>query len=146
MLTTEPTKEMYSGWKRLYDENHEHMKPNRKSGAEVDEYFRSKYMFEEFTSSRAKNVVYQSVMRNDYHREKLPSGMLPEIRTYKVGDIFVGIDLSSGFFHVECESIEKAAVIYDDLFSFRGLDEADLKNVFLVAEYVRISRREALPR
>lgn len=46
--------------------------------------------------------------------------------------MFVGIDLVSGYFYVE-----GSEEIYDDLFAFRGLDERDLDNFFLVAEYVK---------
>ena len=35
------------------------------------------------------------------------------------------------------ENIEEVMPLHDDLFVYRGLDEEDLKNIFLVAEYVK---------
>lgn len=52
----------------------------------------------------------------------------------------MGIDLTTGEFHVESENIEKVIQIYDDLFAYRGLDAADLKNYFLVAEYIKLKQ------
>ncbi len=39
---------------------------------------------------------------------------------------------------VESLNEEKMKEIYDDLFLYRGLDQKDLENFFLVAEYVRL--------
>lgn len=43
MLTVEPTSELIAEWKRIFEAHHPAMKPNRKTGAEVDQYFRDKY-------------------------------------------------------------------------------------------------------
>jgi hypothetical protein len=51
-------------------------------------------------------------------------------------DIYVGIDLTSGEFQIECEDINSVIPIYDDLFAFRGLDDDDIQNYFLVAQYL----------
>ena len=48
----------------------------------------------------------------------------------------MGIDLVSGYFHVESPDRKEMERIYDDLFAFRGLDETDLQNYFLVAQYL----------
>lgn len=53
----------------------------------------------------------------------------------------MGIDLVSGEIHVECDDIMKVVYLYDDLFAYRGLDEDDLDNPFLVAEYVKLTGR-----
>ena len=66
--------------------------------------------------------------------------MLPNIQSYKAGNVLVGIDLCTGEFHVESENIEEVVPIYDDLFAYRGLDEEDLKNIFLVAEYIKLTQ------
>ena len=78
------------------------------------------------------------IMENEYDREKLPINALPEIQLYKKEDVWVGIDLKSGYFMVESLNEEKMKEIYDDLFLYRGLDQKDLENFFLVAEYVRL--------
>ena len=48
---------------------------------------------------------------------------------FKGEDIFVGIEMETGFIHVEGSSL-----LWDELFAFRGLDTDDLKNIYLVAE------------
>ena len=139
MLTCEPTLEMLQDWKRTYSENCDKLKPNQRSGEEVNAYFCRKYCFEKFNSSTFCDVVKFNIMENEPNREKLPQGKEPLIVTYKSKDasILVGIDLLTGFFHVEGEDIDRVAEIYDDLFLFRGLDERDLKNYFLVAQYMQ---------
>ena len=139
MLTEQPTREMLDEWKRIYNENRDRLRPNRKSGAEVNDYFRRKYHFWEFDSAAFRDVVNFNIMENEPNREKLPEGVAPKITAYRDSraGIVVGIDLITGFFHVEGEDLEKVAQIHDDLFLFRGLDERDLKNCFLVAQYVQ---------
>lgn len=139
MLTTKPTPEMVREWKRIYDEYHDSLKPNRKSGKDVNDYFCRKYSPEEFDSLSFCDVVEFNIMENEPMREKLPKGTEPKIMTYRIKEdsIIVGIDLVTGFFHIEGEDIDRVAEIYDDLFMYRGLDEMDLKNCFLVAEYVK---------
>lgn len=139
MLTTQPTNEMIQEWKRIYEAYHERLKPNRRAGTEVNEYFCDKYSPEAYDDNTFYAIVERNIMDNEPHREKLPNWKLPKIMTYKIksGTIFVGIDLITGFFHVEGEDIGTVAEIYDDLFVFRGLDEKDIKNYFLVAQYIQ---------
>lgn len=139
MLTTEPTQEMMTEWKRIFESRHADMRPNRKSGTEVDAYFRGHYPYQQFNSSEFREMVAAEIMENDFQREKLPEDMLPDVQTYIVGDILIGIDINSGEFHVESEDIDNTVSLYDDLFVFRGLDEKDLNNFFLVAEYVKLT-------
>ena len=139
MLTTEPSIEMVQEWKRIYKENRYKLKPNRKCGAEINDYFCLKYAFEEFKSLKFCEVVKFNITENEFNREKLPQGTLPQILAYKAKDasILVGIDLITGFFHIEGEDINRVAEIYDDIFAFRGLDEKDIENYFLVAQYIQ---------
>lgn len=51
MLTVEPTSEMLAEWKRIFETHYSEMKPNRKSGAEVDQYFREKYVYQIFNDA-----------------------------------------------------------------------------------------------
>lgn len=141
MLTTEVTQAMIEEWKRIFDIHHSLMTPNRKTGMEVDGYFRNKYSYQILDSPEFKKVVEFNIMENEHSRSKLPKGMKPDINTYCVENVLVGIDISSGEFCVECEDIKKAVPIYDDLFVYRGLDDSDLKNYFLVAEYVKLTQR-----
>lgn len=139
MLTTEPTIEMIQEWKCIYNENRDKLKLNRKSGAEINDYFCNKYRFEKLDSLSFHDVVEFNIMKNESNREKLPQGAVPQIVAYKAKDssVLVGIDLVTGFFHIEGKDINRVAEIYDDLFLFRGLDETDIKNYFLVAQYIQ---------
>lgn len=139
MLTTRPTPEMCRRWKRMFEQYRIFLRPDRRSGAEVDAYFRSKYPFHPCVDPEFREVVKRNIMENEYFRTKLPHGTSPQINTYVVGAVLVGIDTVGGYFQVECADMEKAAPIYDDLFVYRGLDEDDLQNFFLVAQYVLLT-------
>lgn len=140
MLTTEATSEMIAEWKRIFATNHAAMHPNRKTGLEVDAYFREKYSYQIFDNSKFRKVVELNIMETEFRRNKLPKGILPNIKSYCIDDVFVGIDLASGEFHIESEDINKVIPIYDDLFVYRGLDQDDLQNFFLVAEYIKLAK------
>ena len=86
MLTSEPTKEMLEEWKRIYAENRGRLKPNRRSGAEVNAYFCDKYDFEKFDSPAFCDVVQFNITENEHEREKLPPGKAPEIMAYRAKD------------------------------------------------------------
>lgn len=138
MLTHEATAEMIEEWERVFKAHRQSLLPNRKSGIDVDSYFRGKYQYNTLSSPKFEEVVKLGILENEYSKDKL-NGQLPLIRSYTVGDVMIGIDLVSGEFHVESENIEEMAKIYDDLFAFRGLDEEDIENFCLVAEYVRLT-------
>lgn len=144
MLTSKPSKEMILNWQKIYRENYAKLKPNRKSGWEVDEYFKNSYVYKEIQNKTLEEVVLQTILLNDFYREKLPSGKIPKLKTYLTQDIYVGIDTVSGFFHVEGEDTRGVAQIYDDLFLFRGLDEKDLRNYFLTAQYLLLQKIQGL--
>ncbi len=140
MITKDVTKEMIEEWKQIYRDYAPSMKPNRKTGNEVDEYFRNNYQHQIISSQKSKQVVELNIMKNEHSRNKLPNEMVPHIKSYRIGDVFVGIDSSSGEFHIESQDINKTVPIYDDLFVYRGLDESDLKNYVMVAQYVRLTQ------
>ena len=146
MLTTEPTQEMIKEWKGIFDSRHTAMSPDRKSGAEVDAFFRDHYSYQLLDSAEFRDMVAAEIMENDFLREKLPEGALPDIRCYTADDVMVGIDINSGEFHVESEDIDKVVLVHDDLFVYRGLDEKDLSNFFLVAEYVKLTEKQITAR
>lgn len=141
MLTREPTEQMIAEWKRVFKENRGKLSPDRKTGAEVDKYFRRKYAPLPYADEEFLQLVREDLLSNQFSREKLPKGAVPHIVAYKAGNVLAGIDLVSGFFHVESEEIREAEKVYDDLFVFRGLDERDLENYFLVSEYIRLKKK-----
>ena len=93
------------------------------------------------TRQRNFRVAFIFFYVSPHSRKKLPEGKTPEIRAYVTGDVKVGIDLVSGEIHIESEDIMKVVYLYDDLFVYSGLDEDDLDNPFLVAEYVKLTGR-----
>ena len=111
-------------------------------GTAQDDYFTS-YRTERVTTRNEEflQLVREDLLSNQFSREKLPKGAVPHIVAYKAGNVLAGIDLVSGFFHVESEEIREAEKVYDDLFVFRGLDERDLENYFLVSEYIRLKKK-----
>lgn len=141
MLTAEPTAEMIAEWKRIFESYHSSLTPNRKSGKEVDRYFRKKYAYRSLDDEAFRKIASLNITENDYFNSKLPKDTLPNIQSYRTGNVLVAIDLQTGEFHIESEHIEEVIPIHDDLFVYRGLDEDDLKNFFLVAEYVKLSQK-----
>lgn len=143
MLTTKPTAEMIKNWQKTFEENRGTLFPNRKTGKEVDEYFRKKYGYEVLESEKMREIVEYNITHSNHNKEKLPEGMLPKITLYKVNDsdIIVCIDSITGFFQVEGEDTERMKEIFDDLFAFRGLDAVDIENYFLVAQYIECTNK-----
>ena len=141
MLTTEPTGEMIAQWKELFQIHRSSLTPNRKSGADIDRYFREHYPYQPFEDPEFHEMVSLNILENEHYRCKLSDGQHPSIRCYRVGNTLVGIDLSTGEFHIESEDITEVIPIHDDLFVYRGLDADDLKNFFLVAEYVTLTQK-----
>ncbi|MBQ8926971.1 MAG: hypothetical protein IJ055_01685 [Oscillospiraceae bacterium] len=139
MLTHEPTAQEIREWKRIFEESRGALVPNRRSGVQVDAYLRAHYPCVPVPSPEMEAVIRENVLENGHDREKLPEGGVPDIRTYRLGEILIGMDLTTGFFQVESEDPAASARVYDDLFVYRGLDAADLENFFLVAQYVTLS-------
>ncbi len=140
MLTLEPTMEMISEWKRIFEMHKGSLISNRKSGTEVDEYFRKKYNFSSIENEDYTRIVELNILENEHSFQKL-GGLSPDIKVYYSDGIYVGIDLISGEFHIECEDVNSIIPIYDDLFVFRGLDKDDIQNYFLVAQYITLTNQ-----
>lgn len=158
MLTQEATPEMVETWKEVWNKYKDKLLPNRKSGKEVLEYLKNKYPLEEQQNDNAKLVVINNVLDNKAYADKLPIGAKPAPVTFivknessgkflyenqdeifKGNNIFVGIDLESGFFCVEGSSL-----LWDELYAFQGLDEKDIQNYFCVAEYISCLKKFGL--
>lgn len=140
MLTSKPTMEMILEWKRIFKMQKYSIMPNRKSGIEIDEFFRKKYNFASIEDTDFSRIVAQNILENEHSSQKL-GGLSPNIKVYFSDDIYVGIDLISGEFHIECADIDRIVPIYDNLFVFRGLDKYDIQNYFLVAQYITLTNR-----
>lgn len=150
MQTTPVTKEDIASWEKIYAEFRPKLKPNRISGRDLYSYLVSRFPILPLDDPRAKQVVSQNILQNECFSRELPQGQAPEPvccvvqRTgdgeilyraqdavFSGCDIFVGIDLASGYFLVEGSSL-----LWDELYAHRGLDEIDLENKYAVAEYI----------
>lgn len=150
MLMQEAIPEMIKNWKAISEEYKAKLRPNRKPASAIIEYLEQKYQLEELSDEEWNEVIIGNVMLNDINKCKLPVGKVPTARVFhlenvkngklfyekqdnifKGQDIFVGIEMETGFIHVEGSSL-----LWDELFAFRGLDTDDLKNFYLVAEYI----------
>ncbi|MGN1031514.1 MAG: hypothetical protein ACI4PQ_07920 [Butyricicoccaceae bacterium] len=156
MLNGEPTEGMLREWKRVWRQQKDRLRPNRISGPELLAYVRQRYPLEETAEEDALDCVRQTVLCNSFLAEKLPEGCEPDPVAFFVLDtgeghqlyeqkdaiydeverIFVGVDLVSGYYHVEGSS-----QLWDELCAVQGLDEADIQNPFLVAQYVECCER-----
>ena len=135
MITECVTKEKIDYWKQLWLEKAATLKPNRISGILLNEYFRKKYsptIYEDndFAEAVKFNLIEQ-------HGEK--AAEVSDIVCYLIDeDVYIGIDLNTGFFHIESNNTEKCVSIYDDMYVKRGLDNDDLQNFVHVGQYIEL--------
>lgn len=151
----EVTPEMVEHWKSVFNEYGTRLIPNRKETSDIVDYLEHKYRLEELTGGEWKQLVIDNVLVNEFYSKKLAAGrtVIPKVYrvlneghaqslylqqdyVFKGLDIVVGIDMETGFFHVEGSSL-----LWDELFAFRGLDAEDLTNFYLVAEYIACLKR-----
>ncbi|WP_394968969.1 hypothetical protein [Candidatus Allofournierella merdipullorum] len=161
MITQRPTEEMIAQWKAVWRENKDRLSPNRKTGPQVLEYLQKRYPLTELSDPEALKAIACDVTMNEYWAEKLPAGTAPSPRAFylenegagrrfylpenrddpelwggSVERIFVGVDLASGFYMVEGSTL-----LWDELRAFQGLDEKDLQNFVMVAQYLEAQER-----
>jgi hypothetical protein len=151
----EATPEMIERWKAIWAEFKPRLKPNRKPASDLITYLVSKYPVKEVADEKLKQVVIDNLLSNKCLAEKLPAGKHPVAVCFYIEDtgpgkllyagqdkifsgltIFVGVELETGFFLVEGSS-----ELWDELFAYQGLDEKDLDNFYLVAEYIACLRK-----
>lgn len=161
MIVQQPSKEQLKEWKSTWIQYKNSLKPNRKTGLELLQYLQSKYSLTEIFDADALSVIHDNVTMNEYLSEKLPEGVSPVPRAFYLDNagngkkfylpenqdddeiwgnditkIFVGVDLSSGFYMVE-----GSTMLWDELCAFQGIDEKDLQHYVIVAQYINASRR-----
>lgn len=164
MPTQPPTQEMIDNWKAVWRQYCGLLAPNRKSGRELVDYLSARYSLRERDDPKAYEAVRQNVLKNKHLADKLPLDTKPDPKAFFVEDtgkghelfarreaiwtgdkIFVGIDLASGWYLVE-----GSCLLWDELCAFQGVDETDLKNIYVVAQYIsclkRFSRSAAVPK
>lgn len=158
MLNQEVTPEKIKEWKEIWIEYKDKIFPNRKSGKDVLAYLKREYTLKEIKDETAKQVVIKNIIYNEPYADKLPVGEKPlaavfivenkdkgsvlyenQDEVFKGMEIFVGIDLVSGFFCVEGSSL-----LWEELFIHQGLDEKDIQNYYLVAKYISCLKKYGL--
>lgn len=161
MITQKPTPEMLAEWKSIFDQYKDLLQPNRKSGIDLLGYLQSNYSLTEITDKEVLTAISENVSLNEFFAEKLPAGQLPLPKAFYLEDrgngrkfylspnrdpqdlwgdeitkIFVGVDLCSGFYMVE-----GSTMLWDELRVFQGIDEKDLENYAVIADYIRALKR-----
>ena len=161
MITQKPTPKILTEWKNIFEQYRDLLQPNRKSGTDLLHYLQSNYSCTEITDKELLSVISENVSRNAFWAEKLPAGQLPLPKAFylenignghkfylsenkdpsdlwggEITKIFVGVDLSSGFYMVE-----GSIMLWDELCAFQGVDEKDLENYVVVADYIRALQR-----
>ncbi len=135
MITAPVSQEQLAFWKKLWEQNRSSLQPNRITGAELNAYFCKKYAPAILDDPGFREVVHDNLMQR--YSDRLDYS--PEMNCYLLrSDIYVGIELKTGFFHIESIHIDQCIPIYDDLFVQRGLDADDLQNYVLVGQYLEL--------
>lgn len=154
MLMQEPTEEMIKEWKEIYEQNKEKIKPNKKDSMDIIKFLENNYPITRINNKKIENIIYDNIMNNEFSANKL-KGEAPNIRVFIVENegngsqlyskqdnvfkgiqIIVGIELKTSYIFVEGSSY-----LYDELFAFSGLDEIDVENYFLVAQYMKCKEK-----
>ena len=158
MLMKEPTIEKMNEWRKIWKEYKDKIVPDRKTGEQVVNYLKTNYTVEQtelVNGERPEEIIVPEIKGDDYISWKLPVGKSPEPLAFHIKnegngkklyenqeDIFKGleiyviVDLVTGCFH--CEGTSQ---LYDELVAFQGLDEMDMTNSFLVAQYVECCKK-----
>lgn len=150
MIFGPASKEKVFEWREIHKQFKDKLTPNKKSGKEVLEYLQNKYLLDEINDEKALNAVYETVLNNEFQKQKLPPNSQPEPKTFILKNegngktiydnqeniwencpIFIGIDLSTGYVQVE-----GSCLLYDEIYAFQGIDEFDIENCVRVAEYI----------
>lgn len=155
MLTQPATEEMLEQWKEIFQTFRPKLSPNRRTGEEVAAYLCQEYVVKELLEEQYWDAIAANVWNNACFSEKLPQGAKPKARVFCIQNegkgarlyreqdaeflgmrIIAGIEIVTGYLYIEGSS-----ALHDELFYYRGLDERDLENCFLVAQYVESARR-----
>lgn len=155
MLTRKVIPEQIREWKATSATYRPLLCPNKKTGPEILTYLTGKYPVRELPADSLIEVISDNVLLNECNARKMPAGKTPESVGFIIENtgtgkhlydnqdeffrgmpIIAGIELHSAYFIVEGSSL-----LWDELFAFRGLDDEDLTNYYMVAEYVVCLRR-----
>ncbi|MCK9286333.1 MAG: hypothetical protein PHU24_11585 [Sphaerochaetaceae bacterium] len=155
MVTQAPTKQLINEWKSIYTTYKDILKPNKLTAQQLIEYLLHKYQAKELADQRWSQVVVDNVLMNEFFKKKLSASDEATAKIFQIENvgaaetlyneremfykdqpIVVGIELNSVYFLVE-----GSQHLWDELFAQRGLDEDDLNNYYLVAEYINCLKK-----
>lgn len=161
MITGQPDEKTLSEWKELWMRYKDGLHPNRKSGRELLTYLQSNYALRERFDPTALDAVSWSVMSNEYLAEKLPAGRQPIPRSFllktrgrgensilrkiriarscgapPVRKFWWGWTWPAGI--IWCKGVPCFGTSFG---AFQGLDERDLQNYVITAQYIRALER-----
>lgn len=137
-------------WKKVYNEYRDLLLPDMKSSGEVISYVTGKYVTEKINSELYENTVTYNIVNNDFFREQIPEGKSPVSYIYKIKNtakgiqlyenrekIFSGTDIIFGIELLTCYIyVEGSSELYDEIFAYRGLNEKEINNFYLVSKYI----------
>lgn len=154
MLKDKPTEEMIEEWKEVYNKYKDKIKPNKKEGIDIVAYLENHYNITELQDNELKEVVSFNIQNSEFYADKL-NKQKPIIRVFKINNIgkgkelynkqekifegitiIVGIELKTSFIFVEGSNY-----LYEELTAYTGLDEDDIRNYFLVSQYVKCKEK-----
>jgi hypothetical protein len=151
MLMEEPTPQMVEDWKTTFAKYRSRLKPNKKTATQIIEYLQAKYPLIQNKQEKAIKFVLHNIIANKPFADKIPPGkrLKPLIfsipneqrsetlyqkqeEVFKNSTIIIGLELETS-----CVFIEGSGELADEVAAFQGLDEEDLENFYLVANYIR---------
>ena len=154
MLVDKPTEEMIEEWKEIYNKYKDKIKPNKKAGIDIITYLENHYSITELQDNELEEVVSFNIQNSEFYANKLNKEN-PIIRIFKINNIgngkelynkqdkifegitiIVGIELKTSFIFVEGSDY-----LYEELTAYTGLDKDDIKNYFLVSQYVKCKEK-----
>ncbi|MBQ6714082.1 MAG: hypothetical protein IJN15_00870 [Clostridia bacterium] len=154
MIFAPATPEKLLEWRHIHSKFKAKLSPNRKSGSEVLEYIKNKYVLEKLYEEKYLELVTGNILENEFHKQKLNENR-PNPRAFLLKNegngktiydnqeaiwkncpIFIGVDLESGFYIVE-----GSCFLYDELYAFQGIDRYDIENCVRVADYIECIKK-----
>lgn len=150
MLTTPPTPEMIAEWQSVFKKYRSRLVPNKKSVDQVIAYLQQKYPLEAVDTVAALAVVTWNITANRPFAEKCPQGRALKPVVFRIPNqgggvvlyeqqeaLFNGAPIMVGLEHETAYvGVEGSGALADELVAYQGLDQADLANYYLVANYI----------